>query len=330
MAVSREPEPEPEPQPALDQHRQQETEQVSEQGSDEQRASAPSVSARADDDDDNAAATTAAAQPRRRTKKTRQRKQKQQQKQQQKQRGQTVTTRRISSAAAPGSASARTPGEAAAKVRRRRRAKAATIDRLAHPKLSSSAPSEAPLEPKPAPRDVYVGSMRTTAADAIARRPIDELRAWVSDKLPNPPETETSACSLDLLAPVPRWGRAQAARQQRRLTERLADPDDVPNYDCKPFERSLRIDRPSGKPEPAVTPWHVPTVDSLLVSAVVSSRKGNAAGSAVLAHKVAWETDAAEKVEMAALIARRRQKQCRNSRAFEQACAVREARYRKS
>ena len=94
------------------------------------------------------------------------------------------------------------------------------------------------------------------------------------------------------------------------------------------YQSSLRAGGSSAEEEPPGP--HVPTVDSLLVSAVLSAQAARQPeGSAVLEHKVAWEGDGAATAEMAALVARRRQKQRRNSRAFEQACAVREARYRK-
>lgn len=175
--------------------------------------------------------------------------------------------------------------------------------------------------------------MRATV-DATACTPRDELRQWVSERLPNPPETAAPPRPegpLDLLAAPPeKWSeRARAARQQRKLAERLSDANTAPSFDCKPLWITLRTDTTLVEEEALGS--HVPTVDSLLVSVVLSARgAGRPNGSAVLERKVAWEGDDVEKAEMAALVANRQQKQRRNSRAFEQASAIKEARYRKS
>jgi hypothetical protein len=173
-----------------------------------------------------------------------------------------------------------------------------------------------------------LGKMKVVATDTTARTSRDELRAWVDDKLPDQRELSTSVLSSGELAapPASRTGRARAARQQRRLTERLADTIVAPRFDCKPLWSTLRSSTPPDRGH--TTCRNVRTVDSLLVSAVTSGHGPH--GSSVLQQKVAWEHDTAEKAEMAELLSRRRHKQRRNARAFEQACADREARYRYS
>jgi hypothetical protein len=176
-------------------------------------------------------------------------------------------------------------------------------------------------------QDLYFGKMKSVATDGTARTSRDELRAWVDDKLPDnrrdAPASEL--CSDEVtVPPANRTSRTQA-RQQRRLTDRLADPNTAPTFDCKPLWSTLRTGTPPDRGRTACQ--KVRTVDSLLVSAVTSGHRLD--GNSVLLQN-AWEHDAAEEAEMAELLSRRRQKQRRNSRAFEQACAVREARYRYS
>lgn len=167
--------------------------------------------------------------------------------------------------------------------------------------------------------------MKISAADVTARTSREELRAWVETKLPDQHENTARGRSSDV-PPTNRSERAKAARQQRRLTERLADANTAPTFDCKPLWSTLRTGTP---PDCGTTThWDVKTVDSLLVAAVVS--RHGPRGSSVLLQTAAWENDTAEKAEMAELLSRRRHKQRHNSRAFEQACAVREARYRYS
>ena len=174
-------------------------------------------------------------------------------------------------------------------------------------------------------QDLYFGKMKFAATDAAARTSRDELRAWVNDKLPDQREVPASEPASGGLT-APPANRARAARQQRRLTARLADANTAPTFDCKPLWSTLRTGTPPDGGHP--TCLDVRTVDSLLVSAVTSGHEPH--GSSVLLHKAVWEHDAAEKAEMAELLSRRRHKQRRNARAFEQACAVREARYRHS